>query len=81
MIYGLEITDEGKAFSEKHPTTRGMKLGTAVSEEVTLLKAIESPEDIVVFDIDRSPPIAVKAVDRLVKKGYAVRTDERRPRG
>ena len=43
------------------------------------VRLVES--DIVVFDIDRIPPIAVKAVDRLVKKGYAVRTDERRPRG
>jgi len=77
MITGLEITDEGKEFIERNDNPRDRRLAPVyIAEQLTLLKAIDTPQSIMFIDIENLPPKASRALNRLVSLGYAVRTDE-----
>ena len=82
MIRGLEITDKGRDFLERHSGTRnGSYSDVSMDEELSLLKAIDSSEELVSsaetpLSIYNLPPIALYAIIRLVNKDYVVRTEE-----
>ena len=77
MVTGLEITDEGREFIGQNDNPRDRRLAPVhIAEQLSLLKAIDSPQDIMFIDIENLPPRALRALNRLVSLGYAVRTDE-----
>ena len=77
MIYGLEITDEGRKFIEQNDNPRDRRLAPVhIAEQLSLLKAIDDPQDIVFVDAENLPSRALRALNRLVSLGYAARTDE-----
>ena len=77
MVYGLEITDEGREFVRQNDNPRDRRLAPVhIAEQLSLLKAIDDPQDIVFVDPENLPSRALRALNRLVSLGYAVRTDE-----
>ena len=84
MIEGLEITDRGRKFIERYSSKRAAEntdKDFAENEEVALLKAMDSAEELASSDgtpltINNLTPIALYAAIRVVRKEYAVRTDE-----
>ena len=76
MITGLEITFKGKTFIEQNDGPKARRFAPVhIQEQLSILKAVDDPEDILRLDINKLPPRGTQALDRLVSLGYIVRTN------
>jgi len=77
MIEGLEITDKGRKFIEQNDNPRDKRLAPVhIAETLSLLKAIDEPQDILFIDTENLPARGLRALNKLVSQEYAARTEE-----